>query len=83
MDLFKPDAPWSESASRLKVFKISTQMALHGTDEQLHTIINDLRRRHIALAVEMGLIVGSDICGKGVEDLGNYASSATRTLTIQ
>jgi hypothetical protein len=31
MDLFKPDAPWPTSASQLKVFKISTQMALHGT----------------------------------------------------
>jgi hypothetical protein len=71
MDLFKPDAPWPTSASQLKVFKISTQMALHGTTEQLHTIINDLRRRHIALAVEMGLIVGSDSCGKGVEGYGN------------
>lgn len=71
MDLFKPDAPWSASASRLKVFKISTQIALHGTDQQLHAIIDDLRRRHIALAVEMGLIVGSDSCGKGVEGYGN------------
>lgn len=71
MDLFKPDSPWTVSASRLKVFKLSTQIALHGTDQQLHTIINDLRRRRIALAVEMGLIVGSDRCGKGVEGYGN------------
>src|SRR6202034_3740687 len=35
LDLFHPGAPWASSAAKLKGFKISTQMAFRGTDEQL------------------------------------------------
>jgi len=38
MDLFKPGAPWASTAAGLKVFQISTQLALRGTDGQLNTV---------------------------------------------
>jgi hypothetical protein len=43
---------------------------LQGTDDQLKTMIEGLRSRHIALAVEFGVLTGSDTCGKGVEGFG-------------
>jgi len=73
MDLFKPDAPWSKAASRLAVFKVGTRFVLHADDAELRTMIDDLRRRHIAFAVELGLLEsgGPGTCGYGVEGYGN------------
>jgi len=71
MDLFKPDSPWTVAASGVKVFKISTQMALRGSDEQLRTIIEGLKRRHIAMAIELGVLINSERCGKGTEGFGS------------
>lgn len=78
MDLFRPDAPWATGASRLKVFKVSGAFGLHSTDENMQTVINDLKRRHIALAVEFGVLVGGNRCGRTVE--GYAAPTAVDTL---
>jgi len=70
MDLFRPNSPWSSSAASLKGLKISTQLVLRGTDEQLIVVIEGLKARHIAMSIEMGLLVYSDeppSCGKGSE----------------
>jgi hypothetical protein len=78
MDLFRPHAPWETAASKLKVFKVSGAFALRSTDEDMQTLINDLKRRHIALAVEFGVLVGGDRCGRTVEGYG--APTAVDTL---
>jgi hypothetical protein len=67
MDLFRPNTPWSSGAAGLTAFKISTQLVVRGTDEQLKTVIDGLKARHIGLAVEIGLLVYSDRCGHGTE----------------
>ena len=67
MDLFRPDAPWSSAASGLKALKISTAFGLQSTDDDFQRMINDLKRRHIALAVELGVLVGSERCGRTFE----------------
>jgi hypothetical protein len=67
MDLFRPDAPWAKAASGLTAFKIGGEFGLRSTDDQLRTVIDDLKRRHIHLAVEIGLLVARDRCGRGVE----------------
>jgi hypothetical protein len=70
MALFEPNAPWNDAASQLRVFQISTQMTLRGTDAQLLAIIKGLKARHIKLAVAMGLISGPGKpgeCGWGME----------------
>jgi hypothetical protein len=71
MDLFKPDAPWRVGSSSATAFKISTQLVLRGTDEQLRTVFEGLRQRHIGLAIELGVLVGTDACGKGTEGFGS------------
>jgi hypothetical protein len=74
MDMFQPNAPWSVAASGLTAFKVSTQLVLRGTDEQLRTVIDGLKSRHIALAIELGLLTASDRCGKGTEGYGSPAA---------
>ena len=72
MDLFKPDAPWSKSAQTVRVFMINGALVMHQSDEELKAVFSDLKRRNIALAIEMGLLSGKDstgqqVCGVGVE----------------
>jgi hypothetical protein len=65
MDLFRPNAPWTRTASIIQVFQVSTQFLHRSTDEQLSTAINDLRRRHIALGLE-GEIMQASQCSQGI-----------------
>jgi hypothetical protein len=65
MDLFKPDAPWADSASHLGVFMISTQFATRADDADLSALVGDLRRRRIGLALEAGMLRNDKGCGKG------------------
>ncbi len=65
MDLFAPGAPWQKAAQRLSVFKIFAQTVLFEPDDVLRTIFTDMRRRHIAVAIEMGAVLRTDECGGG------------------
>jgi len=72
MNLFKPDAPWSKSAQVVKVFMINGGLVMHQSDDELKAVFSDLKRRHITLAIEMGLLSGKNsaglqACGVGVE----------------
>jgi hypothetical protein len=71
-ELFKPDAAWSKTAQHVKVFMINGGLLLRQTDDEVKAVFADLKRRHIALAIEMGLLSGKDssgqqACGVGVE----------------
>lgn len=70
MALFSADAPWQAAAARVGVFKIYPQWAEQATDEQLRTQFADLQRRHIALAIEYGVLTATPQCGTGVESFG-------------
>jgi hypothetical protein len=85
MDLFKPESPWSSAASKLEAFKIGSEMTLRSSDEQLRTIIENLKARHIKLGIEMGLIggVGPDGCGKGVEGYSAPAGPEAQARRIK
>jgi hypothetical protein len=73
MDLFKPDAPWKKAAAGLAAFKFGTRFVLQSDEADLRAIIEDLKRRHIAFAVELGVLEshGPGSCGFGVEGYGN------------
>jgi hypothetical protein len=62
MDLFRPDAPWRQAASRVQIFKIAWGIG----PEELKQVVADLKRRRIALAFEMPALV-ADTCGGGIE----------------
>jgi hypothetical protein len=65
MQLFQPDAPWERGASRVTAFKISMQFASRSSEADATTLIADLRRRGIGLAIEMGMLRNDRGCGKG------------------
>ena len=72
MDLFRPHAPWSKAAQTVKVFMINGGLVMHQSDEELKAVFSDLKRRNIAIAIEMGLLSGKDsagqqACGVGIE----------------
>jgi len=69
-DLFHPEAPWAAAAAKIRVFKISSDLASRGPDDLLSALIADLKRRRIALALE-GLMLTANLapggCGRGIE----------------
>jgi hypothetical protein len=64
MDLFRPNAPWTQAASHLQVFKICPQFVLSASDADLKAVIVGLRQRNIALALDFGLLTNRTLCGK-------------------
>ena len=67
MQLFEPDAQWNAAAARVQVFKVSTQFLHRATDAEISAVIDGLRRRNIALAMEGLMLPASVRCGNGVE----------------
>lgn len=83
MELFAPAAPWAQAAARVHIFKMYSSVFLLPhlpgslTDDQIRTVIADLERRNIALAVEHGPLYEDPLpphCGTGVEGFGGSAS---------
>ena len=66
MELFDPQAPWSRAAKAVSVLKVPTRFLVTGTDDNLSVMFRDLKRRHIAFALETGLLALPN-CGRGVE----------------
>ena len=60
MELFQPSAPWSNAAAHVSVFKFYPQFVDGASDRDLSIIIADLERRHIAMAVEVGMVDYTD-----------------------
>lgn len=59
MSLFQQDAPWNRAASRTAVFSMALPPRTAQTDANLATIFADLRRRNIALSVDMLPLTGA------------------------
>jgi len=60
MDMFKPDAPWQDAASHVQVFRLGSvffhRLGQESNQNEVNTVVTDLKRRHIAIAVEIGVI---------------------------
>jgi hypothetical protein len=63
-ELFSKTAPWSRAASHVTVFKMYTAM-LDLDDSTLRAMFADLKRRHIAFAIEWGPLDQPNGCGIG------------------
>jgi hypothetical protein len=63
-DLFSQAAPWSMAASHVTVFKMYAGM-LDLDDATLRNMFADLKRRHIAFAIEWGPLDEPNRCGIG------------------
>jgi hypothetical protein len=83
MALFAPGAPWAQAASKVNVFKISSAFVLQGTDSDLRTTFAWLSTHHIALALEIGVLSGDGVCGKGMEGYSNQTTATTIARRVQ
>jgi hypothetical protein len=76
MDLFEPDAAWTQAADRIHVFKLYGEWVgddpwtVHASNAELQQVILDLNRRGIALAMEAGPLDATSVCGQGIEGFG-------------
>ncbi|HEY4606563.1 MAG TPA: hypothetical protein VIH55_02855, partial [Acidimicrobiia bacterium] len=87
-DLFDADADWSSAAQGIQVFKIYDQIGLarEAIDDEFLQVIEGLRSRGIALAMELGALpphpgfgpIGTNLeCGEGVEGFGGVVAVET------
>ena len=68
MSLFAPGADWGPAGDRIDVFKLYGEwVAYQATLPELEAVVETLRRRHIALAVEAGPLDATSTCGQGIE----------------
>ena len=56
MQLFTPDAPWEKAASHTRVFKLYSSFVNPASQGQIDTVVADLKRRGIPIALEVGVI---------------------------
>ena len=84
MDMFRPDAPWTQAAAHTQVFMLYATHITPAYQAQLNTIVADLNRRHIKIALEVGAInVGpSKDAPCGGTDMEGYGTPArAKTLS--
>jgi hypothetical protein len=84
-DLFHEHAPWPQAAKEVAVFKTTTQNLTNAPEAELRRMIQDLRRRHIALGFEALMLPQGDKCGSGVEGYsypGAIAEAAGRVKRL-
>jgi hypothetical protein len=56
LDMFDANAPWGNAARAVTVFKLYGSYLEHAPQDQVDKIVKDLNRRHIAIAVEAGVM---------------------------
>ena len=84
INLFQADAPWQNAADRVQVFKLYGEwVAYKATDAQLRLVVEDLKRRGIALAVEAGPLNASPNCGHGIEGFAGVEEGLNIARKIQ
>ena len=69
LDMFKSDAPWRNAAQVISVFKLYGSYLEHAPQDRVNLIVENLKSRHISIAVEAGVIntpMAKPACG----DLG-------------
>ncbi|HEV8251431.1 MAG TPA: discoidin domain-containing protein [Gaiellaceae bacterium] len=68
MQLFTKKAAWPNAARRVSVFKLYGEWVAHtASSTQLRRAVTDLKRRRIAIAVEVGPLDAPPECGQAVE----------------
>ena len=81
MDLFRPDAPWQDAAAHVKVFKLYASYLSGAPQDELDAIVGDLNRRHIPIALEVGVMnVGPKATNPPCGGLGQVEGYGTPQL---
>jgi len=87
MDMFRPAAPWQNAASHIQVFRISPdffhRFGKESNQDEVNAVVADLKRRRIAIAVEIGvinLIPGS--CPDNIQEGYGTVSEARKIIAM-
>jgi hypothetical protein len=70
-DQWKPDAPWQTVASHTQVAKLIAGNIENTRADDLRAVIDEIKRRHMDLALEIGPLVRSADCKPATESYGN------------
>jgi hypothetical protein len=70
IDQWRPDAPWPTVAAHTQVAKLIASNIGFTRDEDLRATIEEVKRRHLELALEIGPLVRSAECGSWSEAYG-------------
>jgi hypothetical protein len=84
-DQWKPEAPWRAVAAHTKVAKLIASNIEHTSDDDLKAVIEDVKRRHLELALESGPLVRSAECtpANGAAANETYGSPGELELVLQ
>ena len=83
LNLFDPNAPWSQAASAVQVFKTSTQFLQYAPDADLSRMFAGLKQRNIALGMEAMMLTPTSQCGAGIEGYRNPTAMADIAARIR
>jgi len=70
-EMWKPDAPWQTVAAHAQVVMLIAGNIENTSDADLKSVIDEIKRRHYDLALEIGPLVRSDACKSPTEAYGN------------
>jgi hypothetical protein len=74
LDLFTVNAPWSKAAARIAVFEFPAQVVLGVVDDaSVRNMFADLKRRHIALAMDWGPLTPVGTCGVAINGVEGFS----------
>ncbi len=72
--LFRAGAPWDASAEHLQVFKLDGKWAAYqASDQELIQVVESLRQKGLALAVEVDPLTSADACGQNLHGFGGVS----------
>jgi len=71
LDQWKANAPWQTVAAHTRVAKLIAGNVENSKDADLRAAIDDVKRRHMELALEIGPLVRSADCQSKTESYGN------------
>lgn len=83
MDLFTKQAPWTEAAKRIQVFKFYSWVAWNAAYDEVKQAVSDLNRRGIAIAFEGGPLTPTATCGRGIEGFAGVNEGITIANVIK
>jgi hypothetical protein len=84
-DQWKPEAPWPTVAAHTKVVWLVAGNIEHTSDDDLKAVIEDVKRRHLELALSIGPLVRSAECAPagGAPASEAYGNSGETELILQ
>lgn len=66
-DMWTPDAPWEKVAHAASVIQLPPPNVANARDVDLKVMLDDVKRRHIALALEASLLLKTPQCNSNTE----------------